>query len=398
MSPTHRARTLVLPTALALMAATFHAPTASSTGGAEPVDTAEPNGAVDAAPEDQATDEGTHRLSVLTLNMWFSGTKVSDGPAAAAAAIEETGADVVFLQESNLSTLRIARELGWEHHGLARSAAVITKYPILETDIVENTWTKAVLDVEGVEVAAYSGHLEYRFYANYLPRGYGAGAVGLQWPRDWRSWDLLEEPITDTDSLLELNAASGRLGDAAALAADVAEEGENGRLAVIGGDFNEASAQDWTEETAELFDRHGAVVPWQTTQTLLESGLSDAYREAHPDPATHPGFTWPAANPVHDPAEISWTHEADERDRIDYVFYSPDERWDLEEVRVVGPQDSVVEGQAAAEQGEDEIFTPSGTWPSDHKAVQAEFMISTEQAPDSEGTEGAQDDEEAGAH
>lgn len=366
MSLTRRARALALPTALALFTTTLHAPATSAAETAE------------AAAPDQVTAESTHRLSVLTLNMWFSGTKVSDGPTAAAAAIEETGAEVVFLQESSLSTLRIARELGWHHHGLARSAAVVTKHPILETEIVDGTWTKAVLDVEGVEVAAYSGHLEHRFYADYLPRGYGAGAWGLQWPREWRSWDQLEEPITDTETLLELNAASGRPADAAALAADVAEERENGRLAVIGGDFNEASAQDWTEETAELFDRGGAAVPWQTTRTLLDHGLTDAYREAHPDPATHPGFTWPAANPAHDPAEISWTHDADERDRIDYVFYSPDERWALDDVRVVGPQDSVVEGQVAAEEGQDEILTPSGIWPSDHKAVQAEFLLSTD--------------------
>lgn len=330
-----------------------------------------------------SSEEGsgeTVELSTLTFNAWHGMSMISDGVEATAALIEQSGAELVFLQEIDGQSAEVADLLGFDSHDLGGSAGIISRHPIVETGVVEapgaqSGWTKAVVEVGGVEVAAYSGHLEYRSYANYLPRGYGGEALGEQWPQSWQSWDRLEEPVTDVEILLEVNDSSARPDAAAALVADVAAEQESGRLALIGGDFNEASDLDWTEEAAELFDRNGVAVPWQTTATLREGGLVDTYRSAFPDPITHPGFTFPSDNLFHEPEDISWAPGVDERDRIDYIFYMPDENMALDAVRMVGPQTSIVKADRVHEDTEDPIFTPEADWPSDHKAVQADFVI-----------------------
>ncbi|WP_258903216.1 hypothetical protein [Actinokineospora sp. UTMC 2448] len=36
-------------------------------------------------------------------------------------------------------------------------------------------WSKAVISARGTQIAVHSGHLGYRYYVTYLPRGYGGG-------------------------------------------------------------------------------------------------------------------------------------------------------------------------------------------------------------------------------
>lgn len=43
----------------------------------------------------------------------------------------------------------------------------------------------------------------------------------------------------------------------------------------------------------------------------------------HPDPVKCPGFTFPADNKSVIPENLSWAPEADERERIDFVYYYP---------------------------------------------------------------------------
>lgn len=92
----------------------------------------------------------------------------------------------------------------------------------------------------------------------------------------------------------------------------------------LGGDFNEPSHQDWTEETKDLYDHHGFVIPWTVPVLLDEAGLKDAYREFYPDVLNYPGFTYPSDNPAKPADKITWAPKADERDRIDYIWYYPE--------------------------------------------------------------------------
>jgi hypothetical protein len=316
---------------------------------------------------------GVSELNVLAFNVWHGGTQIDDGARQIADIIRETDADVTFLPEQGDAPRRVARLLGYDQL-TATDTGIVSRYPILETSTVDGWWSKAVLDVNGTEIVAYGGHLEYRWYATYLPRGYG-GEIHGDWPDGWDTWNKLDAPVTDVDAILEANRQSGRPATAAALVEDIEAERAVGRIAVVGGDFNEPSVQDWTEATADLQDHNGVVIPWQTTQTLLDGGLVDAYREVYPDPVANPGITWPSDNPLFPTSSLTWAPEADERDRIDYVLVTRDERVSIDDAAVVGPQSTIVRNERVDDDSADVILTPDAVWPSDHKAVLASFSI-----------------------
>ncbi|MFD6447650.1 endonuclease/exonuclease/phosphatase family protein [Promicromonospora sp. NPDC060204] len=341
---------------------------------AGPVDLTVTGGEAVPPAEPKPEVDGVSELNVLTFNVWHGGTQIDDGAREIADILKETDADVTFLPEQGDAPRQVAALLGYDHV-IATDTGIVSRYPILETSTVDRWWTKAVLDVNGTEVVAYGGHLEYRWYATYLPRGYGGAVLG-DWPDGWDTWDKLPGgPVTDVDAILEANRQSGRPATAAALVADVAAERAAGRIAVVGGDFNEPSVQDWTEATADLQDHHGLVIPWQSTQTLLDGGLVDAFREVHPDPVANPGVTWPSDNPLFPTTDLTWAPEADERDRIDYVFVTPDERVTVDDAVVVGPQSTIVRNERVDDDSADQILTPDAVWPSDHKAVLASFSV-----------------------
>ncbi|MFF2271878.1 endonuclease/exonuclease/phosphatase family protein [Agromyces sp. NPDC058136] len=317
--------------------------------------------------------DGVSELDVLAFNVWHGGTQVPNGAQEIADIIRETDADVTFMPEVGQAPAQVAELLGYEHL-IATDTGIVSRYPIVSSDTIDRWWTKAVIDVNGTEVVVYGGHLEYRWYTTYLPRGYG-GEIHGDWPTGWNTWNKLDAPVTDVEQILAANLQSGRPATAAALVEDIAAEREAGRIAVVGGDFNEPSAQDWTAATAGLQDHNGVVIRWQTTQTLLDGGLVDAYREVHPDPVANPGITWPSDNERFPTSSLTWAPEADERDRIDYIFATPDERLAIDDAAVVGPQSSIVRNERVVDDSADEILTPDAVWPSDHKAVLAEFRI-----------------------
>ncbi|EQM82304.1 endonuclease/exonuclease/phosphatase family protein [Microbacterium maritypicum] len=320
--------------------------------------------------------EGKSGLNVLTFNVWHGGTQVADGARQIADIITQTDADVTFLPEVGQAPAQVAALLGYQHL-TATDTGIVSRYPILSTDTVGRWWSKAVLDVNGSEVVVYGGHLEYRWYTTYLPRGYGGEVLG-DWPTGWNTWSKLGAPVTDVEAILKANEQSGRPAAAADLVSDIDAERAAGRLAIVGGDFNEPPSQDWTAATAGLFDHNGVVVPWQTTQTLLDGGLIDAFRTVHPDPVANPGFTWPSDNPLFPTSSLTWAPEADERDRIDYIFATPDRRLSIDGAAVVGPQSTIVRNARVVDDSADEIFTPDAVWPSDHKAVLANFTVCDE--------------------
>jgi endonuclease/exonuclease/phosphatase family metal-dependent hydrolase len=128
-----------------------------------------------------------------------------------------------------------------------------------------------------------------------------------------------------------------------------------GRLAADGtpvfltGDFNASSHLDRADA--------GLAV----TRMLADAGLRDSYREAHPDPAADPGFTWTpgAPHPLSD-------HERS-RSRIDYVFAAGRSR--------------TVASQVVGEAGGPYTDIPIRPWPSDHRAVVSTFEVVPADAP-----------------
>lgn len=336
----------------------------------------------------QATSRGgrpqpSHRtLKVLQFNIWLGGSRVPGGRAGIADTIAAVEPDVVMLSESNpervANTLADLADRGLTYYDNQNPTdpAVISRYPIIEHQSFPY-WSKAVISVDGTEIAAYSGHLEYRYYANYLPRGYGGGTPAPLKTSEY-GWDEIPTgPITDVDLILRLNEASRRTQVTETVLADAAKERRRGRLTVLAGDFNEPSHRDWTRRTRNLFDHNGTVVEWTTTKAIEDAGFRDSYREIYPDPVRTPGFTWPSDNAGAEPGQLTWAPKADERDRIDFIFYHPDRRLDLLDSVIVGPSTSIVRNERVEESGREKFREPSWTWPTDHKAVLSTFRVST---------------------
>lgn len=312
---------------------------------------------------------------------WTVGTRgLGRGRAGIADTVAAVEPDVVTLSEStpqrvtDLLADLAERGLTYFDDGNPVDPAVISRWPIVEHTSFPS-WSKAVVAVDDIEVAAYSGHLEYRYYVTYLPRGYGGGTPEPLETYEY-GWDEIPTgPITDADLIMRLNAASGRTTVTKTVLGDAADERPTGRLTLLAGDFNEPSHQDWDHRTRDLFDHNGTEVAWSTTKAIEAAGFRDSYREVNPDPVLTPGFTWPSDNPGADIGKLTWAPKADERDRIDFVFYYPDERLQLLDSVLVGPSRSVVRNKRVEESGKDRFRRPTWTWPTDHKVVLSTFQV-----------------------
>lgn len=257
---------------------------------------------------------------------------------------------------------------------------LLTRHPVIEGPesvlssrhgSTDSWFYRTVVDFYGQEIALYASHSTPYYYACYLPRGYGDGS-------DPYGWKKLEDgPITDVDFIVERENLSLRHEIANDLADDAERQHGKGRMVIFGGDLNQPSHLDWTAETADRYGHGGCIVPWTVSVTCYERGLKDAFRTVYPDPVTHPGVTWPVYNKDAKVA-TEWASEADERDRIDYVYYFPDERLVPVKAQLVGPDAMVSRSTRIQDEFIDasaEIILPSGVWPSDHRGLLITFSI-----------------------
>ena len=322
-------------------------------------------------------------LRVLQFNIWQEGTKVENGFDAIINEIIHTNADLIALSEvRNYNNTSLDKRLvealkkkGYVFYAeRSQDSGLLSKHPIIEQTSLfpviddHGSITKAIINVNGVEVAFYSGHLDYLNCAYYLPRGY-----------DGSTWEKLEKPITDIGILEEINLASQRDDAINVFIKDAKKEVSKGRIVIYAGDNNEPSHLDWINANKELYDHNGVVMAWNNSVQLEKSGFLDAYRKKHPNPISHPGFTYPANNEFVSISKLAWSPEADDRERIDFIFYYPDFRLELKEVNVVGPKGCIVRNKRLLEETEDIIIEPLQVWPTDHKAVLAVFKLNLNQ-------------------
>ena len=188
-----------------------------------------------------------------------------------------------------------------------------------------------------------------------------------------------EEEYIIVKYILEREEMSGRTQIAKDLVADAARQHAAGRLVIFGGDLNQPSHLDWTEEAKDLFARNGVVVAWPISSYAIANGMKDAYREVYPDPVAHPGITWPAYNPIAT-KKTTWAPETDDRDRIDYCYFRPDEKIEVKKAQIVGPTSSVAYDKEVADNYEEAIAPVNGIWPSDHRALLITFNIQCPEA------------------
>lgn len=320
-------------------------------------------------------------LKVLQINIWQEGTKIENGFEAVVNAVAQADADVVFFNEVyNVKGYRFVPRMiealklhDKTYYGLdgPRSVAILAKYPIIDRQVVfpkdkgNGSIVRVTFEMNGYTFAAYTAHLDYRHYACYLPRGYNG-----------TTWKKMENPVTDSDSILEQSRLSDRKMAITAFREAAQNDIASGRLILLAGDFNEPSHLDWQENTKNLWEHRGAVVGWDCSSMLYLAGFKDAYRVLHPDPVTHPGFTFPSDNERVDINKLTWAPDADERERIDFIYYYPDEKNFIPVKAVLlGPQRSIIHSRRELETSSDIFVEPRADWPTDHKAVIVVFKV-----------------------
>ncbi len=278
---------------------------------------------------------------------------------------------------------RIYRKTGVRYYKTSMSGSgtrgVLTRFPVVEgPSQVASTkapgqqqwFYRTVIDFHGQEVAVYSSHSIHYYYACYLPRGYGDGCEPYGWDR------LADGPVSDRKTVVERDVAGDRLQMAVDLKNDTDVQASLGRLCIYAGDLNQPSHLDWTKRTKDLWGHNGLSIPWSVSTFLLANGFSDAYRVIYPNPLKNPGFTWPVYN-KDAKKSAAWAPEADERDRIDFVYFRNDDRIRVLDAKIVGPDSTIDHGKPVRDKvSEDELVLPAGdVWCSDHRGLLITFGI-----------------------
>ncbi|MBV7532982.1 endonuclease/exonuclease/phosphatase family protein [Chitinophaga sp. sic0106] len=322
------------------------------------------------------TSAQNKQLSILQLNIWQEGTIVPGGYDAIVAEIDRLNPDIVTLSEvRNYNNTRFCDRIvaslaakGKQYYSFfSNGAGVMSRTPITDSSTVfegQGEIYKLITKASGREIAVYSAHLDYLNYAVYLPRGY-----------DGVTWKKLPAPVTNIDTIMASNLASKRDEAIAAFLKTAAADKKAGRLIFLGGDFNEASHLDWTSATSQLFDHHGVTANWTCSAMLYQQGFKDSFRELYPNPVTHPGFTFPADNTAVPVCKLAWAPDADERERIDFIYFYPDKKLKVLKSNVVGPAGSIIRNQRGKETGKDVFMEPVGVWPTDHKGLLTVFEV-----------------------
>ncbi|RMB60487.1 endonuclease/exonuclease/phosphatase family protein [Dokdonia sinensis] len=328
----------------------------------------------------------TEEVSFMTFNIWQEGTSVPDGFNQIRDVIIATTPDVVcFTEVRNYNdedwTTKMVTALAEKGHDYNRGYAggdvsFISKYPIDSgTQIFGNSDKGTIVQfdvhIAGNIIKVAGAHLDYTYYACYLPRGYNGGSPDWKMRDDGKGKPL---PMINTDSIQAYNLESTR---DEAIASFIDATKDSSQPVILMGDFNEPSFLDWTEKTKHLFDHNGVVMPWYTTKQLDGNGFIDAYRAFYPDEVANPGFTWPSVTSAN--KSTSWTPLADERDRIDYIFYRGN-GITVKDIALVGPKASYVFNNSETLDTDKDTFMASNLpWLSDHKAVFGRFLFAFEE-------------------
>jgi len=298
--------------------------------------------ACQSVPEEafQFTGPVSH-LRIMTFNVWESGNRVRDGRDKIVAAIRASGADVVAMQESGGAAGFVARTLDWYSHQPSRSVAIVSRYPIMDTYGPTHNHAGAgarivLNDEPRQEIVVWSVHLS--------STPYGPNQACLK--------GAATEDILAGQARKQLRDISSIL---AALAAHVSDADKT--PVFLAGDLNTPSHLDWGPAAAGL--HCGYAVPYLVTLEIEATGLIDAYRQISPDPVADPANTW---SPVYE-VYIYPTGESEPMDRIDMIFFTP------ASAQVTDANTFVIgePAQSPDHQG--------NQWPSDHKAVLADFIL-----------------------
>jgi endonuclease/exonuclease/phosphatase family metal-dependent hydrolase len=266
---------------------------------------------------------------VMSFNVWYGGEQVS--LAKVAEAIRAAAPDVVGLQEADRNLERIAEAAGMPYVDARRR--LISRWPLFDP---------------ATGVRTTPGPAPYSITA------LDPGAV--------HAWVMLRPGKVVAVANVHLSngvALAGRRREETRPLAALGALAQAGTPVFLTGDFNSASHLDGPPGDSAPDEDAPDAAAHAVTRMLADAGLRDSYREAHPDPAARPGFTWTpgAPHPLHER----------NRSRIDYVF-------------AAGPV-KTLDSRVVGEAGGAYTDIPVDPWPSDHRAVVSTFEVLPMQAP-----------------
>lgn len=321
--------------------------------------------------------ENKSEFTVLQWNIWQEGTMIPGGYEAIINEIVRLQPDfITFSEVRNYNQTRFNDRIvsSLQEHGLtyysfySYDSGLLSKHPIIDSLTIfpekedHGSIYKLISSINGHKVAIYTAHLDYLNCAYYNVRGY-----------DGSTWKETAIPSNEKE-VLKMNKASLR-DDAIKIFIEAAQKDlSEGYNVIIGGDFNEPSHLDWIKDNKDLYDHNGMVIPWTVTTLLEKAGFIDTYRQIYPNSITHPGFTYPADNPLKESGKLTWAPKADERERIDFIFYQSNGIKATDTI-IFGPKGSVVRSQPVLETSEDKFLLPLDVWPTDHKGLLTTFRF-----------------------
>ena len=278
-------------------------------------------------------------VRIMTLNIWGYGRGRKLPPSRVAEVIKASKADIVGLQENHKNGKAIADLLGWHYLKQGRSAALLTRFKIIE--ITEKK--------HGIKIRLAPGQEVFVFNVHFLPMPY-------------QPYQLLNIPYGNAPFIKtekQAVAAAGKVHGRhlKSLLKEIQAVRDQGIPIIVTGDFNEPSHLDWTESAARS-GRHPIKVSYPSSVALARAGFADVYRTVHPDEMKMPGYTWTPVTKITDPK--------DHHDRIDFIYFRG-EGVRVKRVEIVGENSKNADVVVKA-------------YPFDHRAVVATITIARQTA------------------
>jgi exodeoxyribonuclease-3 len=288
----------------------------------------------------QSTDT-TPTLRIMSFNLWHGGDAGKQPLSQTLEVIKSARADCIGIQEAEGNApngtprpdnaAKLAKELNWHYFAQGARKGIMSRFPI-----ANHTPRK-----HGVTITLPSGKPIYLFnvHLNHSP---------------YQPYQLLNIPYgdgkfikTEAEAIDEARKARGT--EIEEVLQEIKAVEAEGHPIFLTGDFNEPSCLDWTAE-ATMAKRCPIEVRWSTTQSLIDAGMMDAYRQIFPDPTIKLGWTWTPLTKPDDPR--------DRHDRIDMIWFKGVST-KVKSVEIVGESTETA----------DIVVTP---YPSDHRALIAE--------------------------
>ncbi len=275
-------------------------------------------------------------LRVMEFNIEYGGTVVRFR--SIVEAIQAADADVVGIEEGEGNIPRLAKALDYPYYNVRLQ--IVSRFPLIDPPHGNGLYLFVELG-PGQVVALANVHLPAGPYSPNLVRRGAKRKTILEIERRVRV-PAVEPAVTALSGLVAQGVPSFLLGD-----------------------FNTPSRLDWTPETVGLRDQIHYPVNWPVSAFVERAGFRDSFREAHPDPVTDEGLTWPSGRP-HPPGVWSPGPHAP-ADRIDFLYAAGDA--------------TTVGSELVGESGGPGVTIGVDPWGTDHRAVVSEFSVLAGSAP-----------------